>query len=64
MAFTPDGLPVAGAAPGTGKRAFVLAGFTGYGLGFHRVAARSLVAAMHGGGGAACPFDPARFSPR
>lgn len=60
MAFSPDGAPLAGLAPGTQDRVAILAGFSGYGLGFHRVAARAAASALAGEGDGG-PFHPGRF---
>ena len=62
MGFTPDGLPLVGAAPGR-PRTWLCAGYSGHGMGFAFLAARLLVARL--GGGAALPawMDPARFRP-
>lgn len=37
---SPDLLPMAGWVPGWGNRLFYMGGFSGYGLGFHRIVAR------------------------
>jgi gamma-glutamylputrescine oxidase len=61
MGFSPDGVPFLGAVPSTGDRVRFAGGFTGYGLGFHRVVAMAAARVLTGGGEAGI-FDAARLS--
>lgn len=46
MAFTPDGLPLAGRTPVAGGSVWVLGGWTGHGLGLSLAVANRLAAKM------------------
>lgn len=64
MAFSADGLPLAGRVPGAGDQ-WILAGWTGHGLGLSLAVADRLAARMIGGGDDAVldALDPRRFFP-
>jgi gamma-glutamylputrescine oxidase len=61
MGFSPDGLPLAGAVPGTAG-VYVCGGYTGHGFGFALECARRLAEHVRGGPAPPAWLSPARFA--
>jgi gamma-glutamylputrescine oxidase len=62
MGYSPDGIPMLGAVPDTDERVWFAGGFTGYGLGFHRVVAQGAARCLLGEGTPGI-FDASRLVP-